>query len=141
MTDIPNAFIGKPDKPTPKELADVLGTASPLWNHLLTDLMTDLGLTEQEWSSYSPKYGWHLRLKLKKRNIVYFSPCAGCFRVSFVLGDRAVAEARKTRLPASVLKQLDEAKRYPEGTGLCLTVTNAREIPSIEKLAQIKKAN
>lgn len=141
MTDIPNAFIGKPEKPTPKELSDALGPTSPLWDRLVADLTTDLGLTEQEWKSYSPKYGWHLRLKLKKRNIVYLGPCAGCFRVSFILGDRAVAEARKTRFPASVLKQLDEAKRYPEGTGLYFNVTNAREIPSIQRLAQIKVAN
>lgn len=141
MNDIPNAFIGKQEKPTSKELSDALAAVSPIWDELVTDLMTGLGLTEQEWSCYSPKYGWHLRLKLKKRNIVYLSPCAGRFRVSFVLGDRAVAEARKSRLTASVFKLLDDAKRYPEGTALYLTVRNARDIPSIRKLAQIKVAN
>lgn len=141
MTDIPNAFIGKLEKPSPKELADALGPTSSLWDHLVADLMTDLDLTEQEWSSYSPKYGWHLRLKLKKRNIIYFSPCAGWFRVSLILGDRAVAEARKSRLPVSLLKLLDDAKRYPEGTALYLAVKNSRDIPSIKKLARIKVAN
>lgn len=141
MTDIPNAFIGRKQKPTSQELNAALCAAAPLWDQLVAELMTNLGLTEQEWNSYSSNYGWHLRLKLKKRNIVYLSPGAGCFRVSFLLGDRAVAEAKKCRLPASVLKLLDDAKRYPEGTGLYLNVRSARDIPSIRKLAQIKVAN
>ena len=141
MTDIPNAFIGKQEKPTPQELTAALSATAPLWNQLVADLTADLGLTAQEWNSYSSKYGWHLRLKLKKRNIVYLGPCSGCFRVSLILGDRAVAEARNTKLPASVIKLLDNAKRYPEGTGLFFTVKNARDIPSIRKLAQIKAAN
>ena len=44
------------------------------------------------------KSGWSLRLKVKKRNIVYLAPCNGCFRVAFIFGDRAVAAARQSDL-------------------------------------------
>jgi hypothetical protein len=141
QVDIPNAFVGKRERPTPRELETALGPVAPLWNQLVASLACDHSVQDQEWSSYSPKYGWSLKLKLKKRTILYLGPCAGCFRASFVLGDRAVAEARKSKLPASVLKLLEEAPKYSEGTGLRLTITSARNIPSVIKLAQIKLDN
>jgi len=141
QVDIPNAFVGMKEKPTAGDLTAALGPIAPVWEKLIVDLAADYNVSDQEWSSYSPKYGWSLKLKLKKRTIVYLGPCPGCFRVSFVLGDRAVAAARESKLPASVLKLLDDAPRYPEGTGLRLVIKNARDLPSVMKLAQIKLAN
>jgi len=82
-----------------------------------------------------------MRLKVKKRNIVYLSPCSGCFRVAFVLGDRAVAAARQSDLPKSTLKLLDEAPKYPEGTGVRLVVKAAKDLVAIRQFALIKLAN
>jgi len=139
--DTPNAFIGKATEPTAAELSSALGTTSMLWHKLVDSLTKQQAGIEQEWHSLKPKYGWTLLLKLKKRRIVYLGPCAGCFRVAFVLGDKAVAAARTSDLPKSVLKLLDEAPRYAEGTGLRLVVKSAKDLPAIRKLAQIKLAN
>lgn len=139
--DIPNAFVGKKEKPSCEDLAVALGPAAPVWDRLITSLAADHGVADQEWASYSSKSGWSLKLKLKKRTILYLLPCEGCFRVSFVLGDRAVGAARESKLSPCLLKLLHEAPRYPEGTGLRLLVKSARDIPSVMKLAQIKLAN
>ncbi len=139
--DLPNAFIGKTRQPTNEEIAIALGPSAPLWSQLLDSLATEQGLTDQEWSSSSPKYGWSLILKLKKRRIVYLGPCAGCFRASFVLGDKAVAAARASSLSNPVLKLLANAPHYAEGTGLRLIVKSAKDLPTIRKLAEIKLAN
>jgi hypothetical protein len=80
-------------------------------------------------------------MKLNKRNIVYLSPCAGCFRVAFVLGDRAMAAARQSKLPKSVLKALNEAPHYAEGTGIRLMVHTNKDLQAIRTLAAIKMAN
>jgi hypothetical protein len=72
---------------------------------------------------------------------VYLAPCVGCFRVAFILGDKAVAAARQGDLSKSTLKLIDEAPRYPEGTGLRLTVKAAKNLAAIRKLALIKLAN
>jgi len=139
--DLPNAFIGKTIPPTAEEISAALGPSANSWNQLVDWLVREHHIHEQEWKSSSPKYGWTLILILKKRRIVYLSPCAGCFRVSFILGDRAVAAARASSLPKPILKLLDEAPRYSEGTGLRLTVKTAKDLPAIRKLAQIKLAN
>lgn len=138
--DTPNAFIGKTAQPATKEVTTTLGSTAVLWSRLV-DWFAEQGVTDQEWNSYSPKAGWALRLKVKKRNIVYLAPCAGCFRVAFVLGDRAVAAARQSDLPKSALNPLDEAPRYAEGTGFRLMVKAPKDLAAIRKLVLIKLAS
>jgi len=138
--DVPNAFIGKATMPTADEVAAVLGSAADVWK-LLVDWMAERGVAVQEWNSYSTKSGWAMRLKVKKRNIVYLAPCSSCFRVAFVLGDRAMAAARQSDLSKSTLKLLDDAPKYPEGTGVRLMVKATKDLAVIRKLALIKLAN
>ena len=138
--DNPNAFIGKTTLPTPEEVSAALGSTAEEWQQLV-GWLAGQGAVDQEWKSSSPKYGWSLRLKRKKRTIIYLGPCDGCFRVAFVLGDRAVAAARQSDLPNAVLKLLDEAPRYAEGTGLRLMVNGSEDLAAIRNLALIKLAN
>ena len=133
----PNAFIGRTKPPTDAELSAELGAARALWDELLTEL----ALPIQEWNSYSPKAGWSMKLKLKKRTIVWMAPCQGCFRVAFILGDKAVNAAREAKLPAKILKLLDEAPRYPEGTGVRLEIAARKDLAAVKKLAEVKLAN
>jgi hypothetical protein len=138
---LPNAFIGKPKKPTAAELTAALGPAKALWDQLLARLADEFNLTVQEWNSYSRKAGWSLRLKRKDRNILYLTPCEGCFFVSFALGDKAVEAARQSGLPPSVIKTINEAKRYAEGTGVRLEIKKPKDIGMVEQLAAIKLAH
>ena len=136
-----NAFIGKAKKPTEEELAAALGPAKVVWDRFIAGLAEENGVDVQEWSSYSRKAGWSLRLKRKKRTIVWLAPCQGCFRVAFILGDKAMKVARESELPPRVLKILEEAPKYPEGTGVRIAVKGARDIAVLKKLAAIKLAN
>jgi hypothetical protein len=139
--DIPNAFIGKTAQPTSEELSAALGSSAVVWKELLDWLAQEKGVTDQEWNSSSPKYGWALRMKLKKRNILYLAPCAGCFRVAFALGDKAMSAARESKLSKSVFKTLVEAPHYAEGTGIRLMVHQSKDLAPIRILAAIKLAN
>ena len=138
---LPNAFIGKTDKPTEKELAAALGPAKKLWDKLVADLVKENGIDTQEWNSYSVKAGWSLRLKVKKRNIIYLCPCKDCFFVSFALGDKAVKEALQSDLPERVIKIIKEAKRYAEGTAVRLDIKKTQDVDISKKLTAIKLAN
>ncbi len=140
-TILHNAFAGKAKKPTDDELTDALCPAKVLWDQLVGGLAQEHGVDVQEWNSYSPKAGWAMRLKHKDRNIVYLSPSKGCFMASFALGDKAVKAARQSGVPERVLKMIDEAKRYAEGTAVRLHVQNSKDIVIVKKLAAIKLAN
>jgi hypothetical protein len=122
------------------ELAACLGPSLPVWNELLAWLESQ-GIAGGEWKSASPKYGWGLRPALGKRTILYLGPCQGCFRVSLVLGDKAVAAARVSDLPKSLIHEIANAKRYAEGTGVRFFVQNTRDLAPVRKLVEIKLAN
>ena len=138
---LPNAFIDKAEEPTDADVAEALGPAKTLWDRLLADLAEECNLVVQEWNSSSRKAGWALRLKRQKRNIVYLSPCRGSFRVSFALGDKAVQAARQSGLPQTVIRIIDEAKQYPEGTAVRIDVKGAKDIAAVKKLTTIKLEN
>jgi hypothetical protein len=138
---LPNAFIDKPEKPTEEELASALGPTKALWDQLIAGLADENDVDIQEWKSYSLKAGWSLRLKHKKRTIVWLSPCRSCFRAAFVLGDRALEAARQSKLPQRVIKIINQAPRYPEGTGVRIDVKGPRDIPIVKRLATVKLEN
>src|ERR1035438_696561 len=133
----PNAFIGRTQPPTDDELSAQLGGARALWDELLVSL----ALPMQEWHSYSPKAGWSLKLKLGKRAIVYLAPCHGSFRVAFVLGAKAVEAARQAKLAKAVLRIINEAPRYAEGTGVRLEIRARKDLAAVKQLAEVKLAN
>jgi hypothetical protein len=137
----PNAFIGRGKAPGEADLAAALGAAKPAWDLVVVDMARELGLADREWKSYGTKYGWALRLKRGKRNIVHLAPCPGCFDVLFILGERAVDAARASRLGRAAAKLIDEAPRYPEGTGIRFEVRRAKDVPLVRKLAKIKLEN
>lgn len=132
-----NAFIGFQKCPTEAEVAAKLGAAKTLWDQLIAGL-AESGIVDQEWNSYSRKAGWALRLKVKKRNIVYLSPYSGGFGVAFALGEKAVEAARHSTLPKRVIKIVEAGKRYAEGTAVRMEVTGANDLEAIVTLASIK---
>jgi len=137
-----NAFVGKAAAPTDKELATALGkNAKTLWDKLVCEIASETGANVQEWNSYSSKHGWSLRLKRAKRNIVYLIPFTGAFQVAFIFGEKAMQAARHAKLPAKIVKIMEAAPKYVEGTGVRLDVERAEDVEIIEKLAMIKVKN
>lgn len=137
-----NAFIGTAAAPTEKELASALGkNAKALWDRLVLEIGDETGANVQQWNSYSPKHGWSLRLKRAKRNIVYLIPFTGAFQVAFTLGEKAMQAARSAKLPPRVVKIMEAAPKYVEGTGVRLDVERAEDVEIVKKLAMIKVKN
>jgi hypothetical protein len=133
-----NAFVGRVNPPGEVDLIFAMGHVKGIWDKLLALLATECGATVQEWRCYSPKMGWSLRARRKKRTIVWLSPSQECFNVAFILGKSAMDAARETKLPQRVRQALNEAPRYPEGWGVRLRVRCPRDLVSLKKLASLK---
>ena len=133
-----NPFVGKTTRPSDSDLKKALGRANPLWDQLVAELASEHDVTTREWKSYGAKSGWSLRLMRGKRTIVWLVPYAGCFQVAFIFGEKALTAMRQATVPARVLRMLDEAPKYPEGTGLRFEIKTARDIAVVKKLAAIK---
>lgn len=133
-----NAFLGKTAPPSESDLGEALGRARPVWDELVAELASEHDVTIREWKSYSAKYGWALRLKRGNRTIVWLAPCTGFFEVLFILGDKALAALCQTALPARVRRVLDDAPKYPEGTGVRFQIKAASDIAMVKRLAALK---
>jgi hypothetical protein len=136
-----NAFAGQPAPPTQRAVESALGDSYTLWKQLVSELKQELKLDGEDWHSSGVKYGWSLRLQLKKRNIVYLGPRIGSFMTAFVLGDKAIAAVRKSTLPADLLQTIAKTKRYGEGTPVWIEVKRPEDLDTVKIVAKIKVEN
>jgi hypothetical protein len=124
--------------PDDAALAGALGKTKKLWDEFARHVAEEYAPVTEAWGFYK---SWSLRLKQKKRTIVYLLPRDGHFLCAFVFGEKATAEARRAKLPKDVPKTIDEAPVYAEGRGFRLEVGKKQDLEAMEKLAAIKMAN
>ncbi len=136
-----SAFDDKLKQPKDDELASVLGRSSGRWVELVAQIGASFEPLTQEWTFAGKKWGWSLRLKHKKRAIVYLTPRDKHFTVGFAFGEKAVKAAHAARLPKAVLTIIDEGPKYAEGRAVRLEVWTKKDVAIVEKLAEIKMAN
>jgi hypothetical protein len=136
-----NVFIDKLAKPDDQALVRVLGKTYALWAEIEEYVSTAHRESTEEWKYYGPKSGWTLKTLLKKRNLFFFTPYQGYFRIAFVFGDRAVAEILKSDLPKAAIVEITNAKKYAEGRGIRVEVKTRRDVESVKKLIAIKVMN
>ncbi len=136
-----SAFTDKAQPPSDESLGEALGKSYRAWTRLVEALSEDLGPISLEWGFTSASTGWGLRIRVKKRVIVYLAPKRGFFLVSFALGERAVKAANEAGLPQSVLDVIDAAPRYAEGRGVRFEVRNLNQVRALGRLARIKFEN
>ena len=134
-------FDDKTKKPTPQRLARVLGESNGLWKEIKKHLKAEYGELTEDWKFYGQKSGWILKTLRKKRNLFFFIPLEGSFKVSFVFGDKAVAAAEKSDLPKDLIETLKNARKYAEGRGLQIEVESPTDVENIKKLVEIKVNN
>jgi uncharacterized protein DUF3788 len=125
-------------RPDAESLKAALGPASPLWDAIRPFASSHWDPVGEEWVFSSKKAGWSVRLRHKGKIVLYLIPQEGYFLVGFVLGDRAVEEARRAGLPKAVLEQINGARKYAEGTGFRFEVRTQEDLRAVEKLARIK---
>lgn len=132
-----SAFRDKGRQPEDADLARVLKRSFGSWKELSNVIASKFTQLSAEWG-FTSTSGWWMRLKHKKRTVLYMTPCEGYFLASFALGEKAVKLAHESNLPSSVLKVIDGAKKYAEGRGVRLEVRNSNAVRQVEKLAVIK---
>ncbi|NLH50812.1 MAG: DUF3788 family protein [Myxococcales bacterium] len=136
----PGTFREKAQIPDAAEVAATLGKTFGLWTALRAALHDRLGSLDEAWKFSGKQYGWSLQLSLKKRAVVYLTPCPGFFRASFAFSDQAVAAARQSDLPAKLIEEIESAQKYLEGRPVRVEVRKKSALDLVLKLATIKLA-
>lgn len=134
-------FADKSKEPQKDELTKVLGRSNIHWVTIVEQAETDYPPLDKSWGYSGAAWGWALRLKQKKRALMYLTPCKGHFLVGFALGEKAVRAAHSSDLSKSMLAIIDSAKKYAEGRAVRIEVRTKRDRDDILKLASIKMEN
>ena len=136
-----SVFADKSMKPGDEDLKRVMGTVFKHWTAVIEKAEGDYPPLEKSWGFSGTAWGWALRLRHKKRTVMYLTPCKGYFIAGFVLGDRAARAAKEEGLDESTLSLIDGAQRYAEGRAVRIEVRRKRDRDQVLKLATIKMGN
>ena len=136
-----SAFDDKTQEPQQQELSAVLGQTAGLWTELIANIGSRFDPLAEDWGFSGKKWGWALRLKHKKRAVLYMTPSEGFFYAGFALGQKAVDAAHQSDLPAAVLEVVDSSQKYAEGRAVRLEVRSERDVRSVVQLADIKMSH
>jgi hypothetical protein len=133
-----SVFDDRNRRPAARDLARVLGPRLELWQALVAlpgEVCTPVTGT---WSYYKVSTGWILLLQRRTRTICTVIPMKRQFDVIFIFPERAVAEARRARLPRAVLESIEAATPYKVGRPFRVTVRRRTDLPRIRKLVTLK---
>jgi signal transduction histidine kinase len=136
-----NVFMDKSIQPDDRRLAHVLGEKATFWETIKQHIAQKHGEVTEEWKFYNTKSGWTLKVLLKKRNLFFFTPLSGYFRLAFVFGDKAVSAVEKSDLPEALKNELKNARKYAEGRGIRIEVKSRKDVEHVKKLIDIKVGN
>jgi hypothetical protein len=135
-----SVFEDRAHPPVEADLAGALGKSHASWKDLIAHMQEVHGTLAEEWNFAGPKFGWSLRLREKKRVALYLIPGSKSFLVGIVLGEKAVAEARRADIPDAIKDMIEAARAYAEGRGIRIEVRTRKDLDPIRKLAAIKLA-
>ena len=136
-----SAFDDKSKKPQGSDLKRTLKRASTHWDSLISHVASEYPPLDETWNFSGAKWGWSLRLRQKKRTVLYMTPCEGHFLVGFALGEKAVKAAHRSTLSDSVLTIIDGARKYAEGRAVRIEIRTKKDLENAKKLSSIKMAN
>ena len=131
-------FTDKSSSPNETDLASSLGSVYTLWQQVLQGMEESYPPLTKQWKFYSQKSGWTLVVKHKKRTILYCSPNAAFFTVTYVYGERAVEAACQADLPVEILQRIENATPYVEGRSFPVRIESEEDVVLVERLAVIK---
>ena len=127
--------------PSVVELSDMLGRSAVAWDLIRKQIAERFGPTDEGWVFGGRKHGWSLRLRHKKRSILYLTPQPGSFRVGIAFSAAAVQAAMSSELPGPIKETVAAAPAFPEGRGVRLCVSTLEEAAVVLELANLKMTN
>jgi hypothetical protein len=136
-----SAFADKSVKPGEEDLKRVMGRIFKHWTAVIEKAEADYPPLGQSWGFAGTAWGWSLRLRQKKRTIMYLTPCKGYFIAGFALGEKAVRAAKEAGFDESTLSLIDSARKYAEGRAVRIEVRRKRDRDQVIKIAAIKMEN
>ena len=141
-TDCLSVFCDKAIIPDDNMVAAALGDAAALWDELRAHVTVTYPNITDEWKHYSKAAGWSYKLLSKKRNLLFFVPMTGAFRLRIVLGEKGCGRVESdSELPEDIKEAFRAVTPYTEGRSVDVDITRRGQIETIKRLLEIKVEN
>ena len=108
-------FDNKAIVPDDNMVAMALGESYSLWVDIQSHVKESYPNIFGEWKFYGKASGWSYKLLSKKRNVLFFVPLDGCFRIRVCLAEKTIEKVELCDLPEDVKKAYSLATAYTEG--------------------------
>lgn len=131
-------FDNKAVVPDVQMVADALKDTYPYWEQLQSHVQANYPSITGEWKHYGKKAGWTYKLISKKRNLLFFIPLNGCFKLRIVLGEKAASRAQATAIPNEIKEAIRTAASHIEGRSIDIDIGHHEQLEAVEQLLKIK---
>jgi len=136
-----SVFDDKSIIPNNDMVSAVLKDTSPIWDELHNYVKEEFPNITGEWKHYGKTSGWAYKLISKKRNLLFFIPQDGCFRVRIVLGEKAAAFTATANLSEEIKAAVQSATPYAEGRSIDIDINSREQLEAVKILLRIKFDN
>ena len=117
-----SVFDDKSVIPTDDMVATALAGSFVIWNELLRYVQENFPDVTCEWKHYGKVSGWVQKVFSKKRNLLFFIPKDGCFRLRFGASEKSVPSIETAVLPDEIKEAVRMATPYAEGRSFDLDI-------------------
>jgi hypothetical protein len=114
-----SALTNEHRPPHEEDLRHSLAGCYPVFESFIERVVEVFPGIAVEWR-YSQQTGWYSFFVFRKRRLFYFLPKHRDFRLTVVLGDRALVEFIQSPFAADAQPMLRAARHFPEGTAVSL---------------------
>lgn len=135
-----SCFDNKNLPPEDPDLMNCLGNAYEYWVTIRDAALNAAEGNTTEWNFGGNKFGWNLRIRDRKRVVIYLTPQLNYMMVAFVYGEAATRHALSADIADEIKAEINSAKVYAEGRGFRIRVTPSR-VEDILELIRIKAAH
>jgi hypothetical protein len=125
-------------EPDDEVLAGVLGRSKAAWDALRARLAEEYPPLTETWKSFGKKSGWTFQLRQKKRTVLWMTPRSKHFVAATSYGDKALAAARESDLPAALIGEIEGARKYAEGRPVRIEVRTKADAAVVERIVAIR---
>jgi hypothetical protein len=134
-------FNDKTVTPNNHMVATALADTYTLWDEIQDHVKIKYPNVTEKWKHYGKAAGWCFKFLSKKRNLLFFIPLNGCFRIRIVLGEKAVTCIENSNLPDEIKKAIHTAIPYVEGRSIDIDINRREQLEAIKSLLKIKFEN
>jgi len=113
-------FEDKSVVPDDDLVASALAGSYPLWVDLQKFVKDNYPNVAAEWKFYGKSSGWVCKLLSKKKNLLFFIPKDGCFRLRFGISEKVAPSIESADIPDIIKEAVRIATPYTEGRSVDL---------------------